>query len=301
MNLLFLSISDCTDNLVYQFVFDVSAIADDEAVLQSTLRVYFENSQSIASATRSKDSILATLGYSNGTSVTSKSLYGTSSQWVEFEVGSSVDDWRALKIPLDFTIQLDYLRDNGPHTNIGCDDSTFSLVSDSHSDTNKHALLVVYTDQANMDIFKGLEAAMETKARETRSVSQPGTLAGPSRCGPKTEVLVGKDWLNNIFKPYSFEMLLPNNIELNVCGGNCDNNLSNAPHHAALLSEYISDPAHSVQSQFQKCCVPIEYTAMVILTRRTITVGQTTLKLERIEDATASRCGCIYTYNSTQT
>ena len=305
----FLSVSDCKYNLMYQFTFDISAIADREHVLKSALRVYFENNQS--SDVQSNDRILATLGDMNGTTITNKILDGLSSQWMEFDVGSIVDSWKASGIfniaPQGFTIQLDYLHDNGPHTNIKCSDSTYRLVIDSLSDINKHPLLIIYThdsDQTKTDIFKGLEKiimkteGLEIMEKDTVTKRASATESTPISCGQLTQVIVTKAWLNTIFHPYGFMIIGPNKMELNLCGGSCDNVLSSTPHHAALLATYATrNDTNFEGSQFRKCCVPIGYNAMTIITRSTNTSQARELKIERLEDATARRCGCIFTYD----
>lgn len=265
----------------YQFTFNVSAIAEREEIYNSRLRVYLVNSASVNEG----DRIDATLA-SSGEVISKILLRDTSSQWIEFD-----DITLSAQSIQEFHIQIDFYPTGNVHRNVHCNSDIFQLVT-SIENLDTQPLLIVYSndpDQSLSEVFQGIEEVEQAEMNIDSTGNQHRVYdRATSTCGVQ-EAVIEKSTLNGIFTNY--QVVLPEKLPLNICGGSCDNTLTITPTHADLLNVYLTQ-SQIDRTEYKKCCAPLEYTSYDIFTIST--TQPRVFQNQRLSNVSVTRCKCQY-------
>lgn len=264
---------------VYTYMFDTTAISKQELIFKANLRVYFE----VVNDPQNEQSI--SLTFLNDTIIRTQNVSISTPQWMEFQVAPAVEEWlrgdineTGFKIVLEQNV---YIRPS-------CDENPDNIT-----------LLVVYSYDTGDSFLKQVEKAVEeTKKNNTESeidgVTIRNTRNSDSECG-MTSLTISKEWINkNIYDDgkYGVEIVGPDEIYINACGGSCEGVVPLNSEHSSILYLLKGHDTGNEYDRYKQCCVPIKYNDLSVIMTTTKAVM---FEMKYLRKLSVKQCECIYT------
>lgn len=225
--------------------------------------------------------------------------------WVVFDVINEINQWRAANHPhkkihfyiVTYTSEEDLIKgQNGKN----CHDSPIKFHqptgnNDSDTEVDNKPLLMIYSHDLNTFMFDvdAIKNATEEKKREHRSTSTENSTEVLNQGCTKHNLQISLETFNKIWRlGHSSQLALyPPNIDINVCGGQCQHNvpLSSAQHSIVLFYLAIRHSPPYDNVEWSQCCAPVKYKNLEVL----FTLPNDEMRIVLLKNLSVERCSCL--------
>lgn len=277
--------------------FDAGAIEEREFIFKA--EVYLDISYSVDV----KIELWLDEDTRDATRLTRPSTMAKSSERVVFQIGKLLADQVDSK---NFTGNLEFRLfvwkiDGNSESTLTCNipNGVLEIRLDTPS-------LVVYSYDTKEELLETIQKKLldssytaPTEAPSSRPVAKRESISQSNEACQRASLEVDKKVLNDIMKGTYRTIASPDVFDTGVCGGHCIGNLPQETLHSSILHLLLTSTPNEPSKindtmNYQKCCAPVEYSAMSMITIVQKPDHPPVYEIKVFHDLSVKRCACIY-------